>query len=72
MGLAAGEDVERCREGLQAETPPGPSFGLLWEDKATKAVLDFLKSTRVGCLRCPPKEEGAADNEGEEGGPGRP
>lgn len=26
------------------------SFGLLWDDKGTKALLDSLRSTRVGCL----------------------
>ena len=54
--------------------PRAPSARLLWEDKATEAVLRFLESTKVGCmvtLRRPPEEEGE-DNESEKDGPGPP
>ena len=73
---AAGQDVEGHREGLQVEHLRAPSAKLLWKDKATEAatevVLDFLRSTRVGCLvtlRRPPEEEEGEESEGENGGP---
>lgn len=50
MGSAVGQGVEGHREGLRVETPAGPLVRLLWRDKATEAVLDFLRSTKVGCL----------------------
>ena len=37
-----------------------PSFRLLWDGRATEAVLEFLRTTRVGCIgteRDPPEEE---------------
>jgi hypothetical protein len=37
--------------------------------------LEFLRTTRVGCIgteRVPPEEEEGEDSEGEEGGPGPP
>ena len=54
--------------------PRAPSVRLLWDGRATEAVLDFLRDTRVGCLvalRRPPEERGD-DGEEEESGPGPP
>ena len=48
------------------------SVRLLWDGRATEAVLDFLRMTRVGCIgagRGPPEEEEGEESEGEEGGP---
>lgn len=48
---------------------------LLWDWRATEAVLEFLRTTRLGCIgteRVPPEEEGRGGREGEEGGPGLP
>lgn len=55
--------------------PKAPSAKHLWKDKATDAVLEFLKVTRVECLvtvgRLPRGEEGEGkENEGD--GPGPP
>ena len=57
------------------EDPRTPSVRLLWNGRATEAVLEFLRPTRVGCIgvgREPPEDEGGEDSEGEERGPGRP
>ena len=57
--------------------PKAPSVKHLWEDKATEAVLDLLRDTRVGCMvnvgRLP-GEEGGEEGGGlsEEDGPGSP
>ena len=32
------------------EHPRTPSVRLLWDGRATEAVLDFLRTTRVGCI----------------------
>ena len=52
--------------------PKAPSARHLWKDKATEAVLDFLRDTRVGCMvnvrRLPREERGGV----EEDGPGLP
>ena len=56
------------------EHPRAPSIRLLWDGRATEAVLEFLRTTRVGCTgveRVPPEGEGK-DNEGEKGRPGPP
>ena len=48
------------------------SVRLLWDGRATEAVLDFLRTTRIGCIgadRGPPEEEEGEESEGEEGGP---
>ena len=48
-----------------------PSSNTCWMD----GVLEFLRTTRVGCIRAdrvPPEEEGGEDGEGEEGRPGPP
>ena len=53
----------------------GPLVRPLWKDKATEAVLDFLRSTGVGCPatpRRPPEEEEKGESDGEEGEPGPP
>ena len=57
--------------------PRAPAVKWLWRERPTRAVLDFLGSTRVGCInvrRTPPEEGGGADlgDEGGEGGPGPP
>ena len=57
--------------------PRAPSVRWLWGEKSTGAVLDFLGSTRVGCIRARrvvPEEAARAvlGDEGEEGGPGPP
>ena len=46
----------------------------MWEGRATDAVLEFLRTTRVGCRglgRVPPEDRGEEES-GEEGGPGPP
>ena len=56
------------------EWPRAPSVRHLWEGKATEAVLEFLRTTRVGCRglgRVPPEVRGEVEG-GEEGGPGPP
>ena len=61
-------------EALEWKEPRAPSVRHLWEGKATDAVLEFLQTTRVGCVgsgRVPPEERGG-DESGEEGGPGPP
>ena len=60
--------------------PRAPSVWEMFEDEqATKAVLTFLRDTRVGCMvslaPLEEEEEGPAppqNKEGEEGGPGPP
>ena len=51
-----------------------PSVRLLWDAKAADAMLEFLRTTRVGCIRTErvPPEDMGEDIEGEEGGPGPP
>ena len=49
-----------------------PSVRYLWEGKATDAVLELLRTTRVGCVgkgRVSPEDRGEDKNE-EVGGPG--
>ena len=56
------------------EYPRTPSVRLLWDVREVGAVLEFLRTTRVGCIgteRVPPEDRGD-DTEGEEGGPGPP
>ena len=62
---------KRCK-GKRPRIPP---VRLLWGGRATEAVLEFLRTTRVGCIgteRVPPEKEEAEVNEGEEGGQGPP
>ena len=57
------------REACRWERPRTPSVRYLWEGKA---VMEFLRTTQVGCVgigRVPPKDRGE-NEEGEEGGPG--
>ena len=61
-------------EALGWKRPRAPSVWYLWEGKATDAVLEFLCTTRVGCVgvgRVPLKGRGE-DEEGEKGGSGPP
>ena len=55
--------------------PRTSSVRLLWDEWATEAVLEFLRTTRVGCVgteRVHPEEEEGDISEGEEGEPGPP
>ena len=48
-------------EALGWKRPRAPSVRYLWEGKATDAVLEFLRTTRVGCRglgRVPPGDRG--------------
>ena len=61
-------------EACRWERPRAPSVRHLWEAKAADAVLEFLRTTRVGCVgsgRVPPEDVGE-EEEGEEGGLGPP
>ena len=61
-------------EALRWKRPRAPSVRYLWEEKATDAVLEFLRTTRRGCRglgRVSPEDRGE-DESGEEGGPGPP
>ena len=47
----------------------------LWQGRATEAVLEFLRDTRVGCwakAASRPAEDVGQGDEGEEDGPGPP
>ena len=53
---------------MRWERPRAPSVRYLWEGKATDAVLEFLRTTRVGCVglgRVPPEDRGEEES-GEE------
>ena len=54
--------MEGHREGMRVETPRDPSVRWLWDGRATGAVLDFLRDTRVGCMMTtgPPNEGGGS------------
>ena len=59
-------------EACDWERPRAPSIRLLWDVRAAGAVLEFLRTTWVGCIgaeRTPPEDRGE-DAEGEEGGLG--
>ena len=61
-------------EALEWDRPRAPSVRHLWKGKATNAVLEFLRTTRVGCVgigRIPPEDREERSGE-EEGGPGPP
>ena len=61
-------------EALRWEWLRTPSVRYLWEGKATDAVLEFLRTTRVGCVglgRVSPDDRGEA-NSGEVVRPGPP
>ena len=61
-------------EACEWEHPRTPSVRLLWDVRAAGAVLEFLRTTRVGCIgvgRAPPEDRGE-ETDGEEGGPGPP
>ena len=61
-------------EACEWEHPRTPSVRLLWDGRATEAVLEFLRTTRVRCMgteRVPPEDKGEI-REGEEGEPGPP
>ena len=55
---------------MRWEWPRTPSVLYLWEGKATDAVLEFLRTMKVGCVglgRVPPEDRGE-EKSGEEGG----
>ena len=60
-------------EACEWEHSRTPSVRLLWDVRAAGAVLEFLRTTRVGRIgvgRAP--EERREESDGEEGGPGPP
>ena len=66
--------IRRLWEGLWVETK-APSVRWPWDVRATEAVFEFLRDTRVGCMvtTSPRGEEGGgSETKGEEGGPGPP
>ena len=82
-GLAAPDPraLERGWETLQVETPESSQNGLLFKDeRATKAVLSFLRKTRVGqMITVPPRDAGGEEEarqrqrwKGRRGGQGPP
>ena len=77
MGTPDQEAVEGLGKAQGWRHPRAPSVRCLWREKSTGAVLDFLGSTRVGCIRARrvvPEEAARAvsGDEGEGGGPGLP
>ena len=61
-------------EAWRWERPRTPSVRLLCDVRAAGAVLEILRTTRIGCIgvgRVPPEDRGE-DTYGEEGGPGPP
>ena len=70
VGPTGQKAVEEDREGMRHPRAH------LWDERATEAVLEFLREIRVGCLvtmrRPPEEEEEGEDSESEEGGPGPP
>ena len=62
-------------EACEWEHPRIPSVRPLWDGRATEAVLEFLRTTRVGCIgaeRIPPEDRGGSAMERREGqGPPR-
>ena len=62
-------------EACEWRHPRTPSVRLLWDVRAAEAVLEFLRTTRVGCIgteRAPSEEEEVEESEGEKGGPPPP
>lgn len=67
--------LKEIQKACEWKHPCTPSVRLLWDGRATDAVLEFLRTTRVGCIgteRVPPEEGEGEDSEGEEGGLGPP
>ena len=61
MATADEKAMEGDRGGFEVEEAASPSVRYLWEGKATDAVLEFLRTTRVGCVgtgRVPPEDRG--------------
>ena len=58
-------------EACEWEHPCTSSVRFLWDARAVGAVLEFPRTTRVGCIgvgRAPPEVRGE-ETDGEEGGP---
>ena len=51
MGTPDQEVVEGHREGPGVETSQSPFGQVVMEGEVHRAVVDFLSSTRVGCIR---------------------
>ena len=68
---AEAQTVERRGEGVQVRES---SVRLLWDVRAARAVLEFLRTTRVGCTGVGrvPLEDRGEDTDVEEGGLGPP
>ena len=61
-------------EAREWERPRAPSVKLWWEVRAARAVLEFLRTVRVGYIgmeKMLPEDMGE-DADGEKGGPGPP
>ena len=72
MGPQAKRLWKDIGEACEWERPRAPSVRILWDSRATEAVLVFLRTTRAGCIgaeRVPPEDRGEI-SEGEGGGPG--
>ena len=71
------EVVEENGKDCRWEHPSAPSVRWLWDESATKAVLEFLGDTRAGRRTSTraamgPRDEVGQQSEEEEGGPGPP
>ena len=74
VGPTAQASVEKIGKACEWKRPRTPSVRLRWEVKATEAVSELFRTTRVGCIgarRVPPENIGE-DSKGEKGGPGLP
>ena len=74
MATADEEAMERSRGGFGVEEATGSVGAVSVRGKATDALLEFPRTTRVGCVgveRLPPEDRGD-DKSREEGGPGPP
>ena len=75
MATADEELWKEVGEALGLKKPRAPSVRYLGEVKAVDAVLEFLRTTRVGCVgvgRVPPEDRGDDSDGEEEGGQDRP
>ena len=74
MAAADEEAMGGGRGGFGVEEATGPVGAVSVAGRAANAVLEFLRTTKVGCVgvgRVPPEDRGE-DESGEEGGPGPP
>ena len=69
------EDVERVGKACEWRHPRTASVRLLWDGRVTDAVLELLRTTRVGRIGTeilPSEKEEGEGSEREEGGPAPP